>query len=390
MFKLCWRMTLAATTVQHVELSKGRSPAESPTARYNLLWEKKMKNSTILGGTSLTLTTTILFAGFAFAQELETMAPLPNGFPSQPLTLLVVDEPGSADSIYTNQLVEAANQLSPVPIRVQHRQDFTNFGTWEALAWIMNQGQQGSEGYTSLVYTVPGSVIDLLVVDMESVLGVTLDDLNFVVSTEVLPYFIHQRADAPWGDTMEELITYAQENPGEVRYISGGIGGSQDAAMQWYLRELGVEVNTIIGGGGGERALTVASGNGDITLSPPDLIIPHYDGGRVKVLMMSGDQPAPAPWEGTPNAADFGFENDPWGQVRGIAVSPDVPDENRQWLEDLFTKASQTPDFQALRLQVPGLQMRTLGPDETRAVGQAAYDATLPIMRELGVFWSDQ
>jgi len=332
---------------------------------------------------------TALGASVGFAQEAEPMEPLESGFPNQALTIVVVDEPGSADSIYTNQLVEAAEALSPVPIRVEHRQDFTNFGTWEALVWLMGQGERGEQGYTSIVYTVPGSVVDLLVVNMEEVLGVGLDDLNFVVSTEVLPYFIHQRADAPWGDTMQDFVAHAQENPGEVRYISGGIGGSQDAAMQWYLRKLGIEVNTIIGGGGSERALTVASGEGDVTVSPPDLIIPHYDGGRVDVLMMSGDQEPPEPWSDIPNAQDMGMEGDPWGQVRGIAVSPDVPEENRAWLEELFTRASKNPEFREQRNQVPGLQLRILGPTETRAVAETAYDETLPIMRDLGAYWGD-
>jgi tripartite-type tricarboxylate transporter receptor subunit TctC len=350
--------------------------------------EDHMNNDFTLSRTSrLTFAASILFLGVAYAAEAEVMAPLASGFPSQPLTLLVVDEPGSADSIYTNQLVEAAKQFSPVPIRVEHRQDFTNFGTWEALAWIMSQGEKGSEGYTSLVYTVPGSVVDLLVVDMQSALGVGLDDLNFIVSTEQLPYFIQQRADAPWGDRMEDLISYAKGNPGAVRYISGGIGGSQDAAMQWYLRKLGLEVNTIIGGGGSERALTVASGEGDITVSPPDLILPHFDAGRVDVLMMSGDQKSPEPWSGVPNAADMGMMGDPWGQTRGIAASPEVPEENRKWLQDLFAMAAETPEFQEQRKQVPGLQVRILGPEETRTIAQTAYDETLPIMRDLGAYW---
>jgi len=332
--------------------------------------------------------TSILAAVPAVAQDV--LPRTQNGFPSDSIVLMVIDEPGSADSVYANQLVEAAQPFSPVPIRVEHREDFSNFGTWEAIRWMIDQGPRTNDGSVLFVYTVPGSVIDLLVIDMETELGVGLDDLNVVMSTEQLPYFIHQRADAPWGDTMQDLIDYAKENPGEVRYISGGPGGAQDAAMQWYLRQFDITVNEIIGGGGGARALTVAAGEGDVTLSPPDLILPHFQGGKVDVLMMSGDGVSPTPWENVPNSASFGITGDPWNQTRGIAVPPETPDENRLWLEQLFAKAAAQPDYQALRLQVPGLQNTILDATATIALAERAYDESLPVMRDLGVYWADQ
>jgi len=341
-----------------------------------------MRNVLSIGAT---ISAMLIGAGGVVAQEM--MAPTAGGFPNAPITILVVDEPGSADSVYASQLVETAQALSPVQIKIEHRQDFSNFGTWEALRWVMDQGEEGNGGYIGLVYTVPGSVIDLLVVDMEKEIGVTLKDLNVVVSTEQLPYFLYQRAGAEWGNTLDAFVEHAKANPGTLRYISGGIGGAQDAAMQWYIRKLGITVNQIIGGGGAARALTVASGEGDVTVSPPDLILPHFEAGKVEILMASGANPSPAPWDAVPNSASIGMENDPWGQTRGIAVSPAVPEENRAWLEALFTKAAEDPAFVEKRNKIPGLQVRILNGPETRAVAQTAYDETLPIMQELGASW---
>jgi tripartite-type tricarboxylate transporter receptor subunit TctC len=332
--------------------------------------------------------TSLAAAGPALAQEV--LAPTAGGFPSDGIVLMVIDEPGSADSVYANQLVEAAQPFSPVPIRIEHREDFSNFGTWEAIRWMIDQGPEANDGSVVFVYTVPGSVIDLLVIDMETELGVGLDDLNVVVSTEQLPYFIHQRADAPWGDTMQDFIDHATANPGTIRYISGGPGGAQDAAFQWYLRQFDITVNEIIGGGGGARALTVAAGDGDVTLSPPDLILPHFEGGKVDVLMMTGDGVSPAPWEAVPNSASFGITGDPWKQTRGIGVPPGVPEENRAWLEQLFTTAATQSAYQANRLQVPGLQTTILDAAGTIALAQTAYDESLPMMQEMGVYWGDQ
>ena len=75
-----------------------------------------------------------------------------------------------------------------------------------------------------IVFPAPGIITDLLVEDMKKAVGVDLSDFNPVILTEQLPYFLHQRADAPWGDKLEDLIKYAKENPETVRYISGGPG----------------------------------------------------------------------------------------------------------------------------------------------------------------------
>lgn len=333
-------------------------------------------------------------AGWQAADAVEwkdgKLLPLESGFPNKPLVLMVIDEPGSSDSVYATQLVEAANKLSPQPIKIEHRQDFSNFGTWEGLAWVRDQGELGTEGYISFVYTLQGGVIDLLVIDMKSEVGVDLDDLNAVIGTEQQPFVIHQRSDAPWGDTLEEFIAYAKENPDTVRHVTGGPGGGQDAAMQFWVRQLGIDVKDIIGGGSGERALAVAAGEGDVTVSPVDVLLPHHQAGKVEPLMLSGKNPVPELFEKVPNAAMVGIENDPFDQTRAIAVAPEVPEENREWLFELFKAASEDPDYLAKRHQVPGLTTLVLDSADLRELAEQGYAAGLPIMKELGVYWGDQ
>jgi tripartite-type tricarboxylate transporter receptor subunit TctC len=215
----------------------------------------------------------------AFAQDM--MAPLADGFPNQPIVLMVIDSPGSADSVFASQIAEAASKISPQPIVVEHREDFTNFGTWEGIAWIKDQGEIASQGYITYVLTVPDAMVDMAAIDIESMTGMTVDDLNPVIATERVPFFLIQRSDAPWGDSLDEFVTYAQANPGAVRHITGGPGGGMDAAMRFWLGNLGITVTDVIGGNPTERALAVASGEGDITASPPDVLRPHFDAGKV-------------------------------------------------------------------------------------------------------------
>ena len=327
----------------------------------------------------------------AFAQDMVDgkLQPLANGFPNRPIVLLVVDEPGSVDSVFANQIAEAATEISPVPVQVEHRVDFSTFGTWEALAWLQDQGELADEGYIAMIYTTPDMMIDLLAVDIEGATGVGFDDLNTVIGTEQVPFVMVQRADAPWGDTLDDLVEYAKANPGTVTHLTGGLGSGTDAAMQVWLRELGIEVQDVPGGSTAERALAVAAGEADITVQPLDGMLPHYQAGRLDVLMASGDQKLPEPFQDLPIAGDFGMEYDP-GYIRSIAVAPSVPDEHREWLFTLFSEASKNEDYLANRAQVPGLRPVIYNHDELTQRSQAMSDLVLPVYKEMGRYWADQ
>jgi len=334
------------------------------------------------------LLSSTLAATTAVAQD--TLAPLDDGFPNQPIILMVIDSPGSADSLFAGQIAEAASKISPQPVVVEHREDFTNFGTWEGIAWIKDQGELASEGYISYVLTVPDAQVDMAALDIESMTGQTMADLNPVISAERVPYFLIQRADAPWGNTIEELIAYAQANPGAVRHVTGGPGGGQDAAMRFWASALDIPMTDVIGGNPQERALAVASGEGDITASPPDVLGPHYDAERVNLLLGAGGTTFPEPWQDVPPSETLFDGSDPFSQTRTIATSPDVSDEHRDWLYTLFSTAVQDPDYVARREQVTALEVIDLDPAESMALAEFGLETSIQIFKDLGIYWGDQ
>jgi tripartite-type tricarboxylate transporter receptor subunit TctC len=154
------------------------------------------------------------------------------------------------------------------------------------------------------------------------------------------------------------------------------------------MDKLGFTAKLIVGGNSGERALAVASGDGDITVSPPDVILPHYDGAKVEVLMVGG-KVAPTPWDKVPTAASLGIENDPWGTKRGLQVVNAVPEDHRAWLEELFREAAKDEEFIKNRLTVPGIGLEYYTGAEVKEMMNQAWDAALPIMQANGVYWKD-
>lgn len=316
------------------------------------------------------------------------LQPLSDGWPNEPLTMFVIDAPGTTDSIFATAIVKATEGKSPVPIRIEHRPDFSTYSTWEAQAWMIKQGAQADSGNMMIVYTAPGNIVDLIATDMKTEAGVDLDDITYVNMVEELPYMIVQRSDAPWGDTLDDMVKYSRENPDKIRWIGGDPGAGQTAAMRWYMSKLDFNARLIVGGDSGERALAVASGDGDITASPPDVVLPHYQGDKLEVLMVGGDV-SPAPWDKVPSAKSLGIENDPWGTKRGLQVSTAVPEDHRAWLEELFREAAKDEAFIANRQTVPGLVLSYKGGEEVKQYMLNAYDQALPIMQASGVSWKD-
>jgi tripartite-type tricarboxylate transporter receptor subunit TctC len=315
--------------------------------------------------------------------------PLPDGYPNKPIQIIVVDEPGSADSIYANQLIQAAQPFSPVPLKIEHRIDFSTFGTWEALAWLVHQGKAADDGYITFVYTAPDQMIDLLAVDIKKAVGVDFSDLRTVIATEEIPLVMFQRKNAPWGHTVQDLVKYAKEHPGQIRHVTGGVGSGGDAVVQAWSRELGIKVKDIIGGSTPERALAVAAGEADLTAVPLDTMLPHYQAGRVDVLVVAGQQKLSGIWADKTVAGDLGLKYDPV-QRRGFAITPKVPDARRDWLFKLLEYASQQEGFVKNRQQIPALRNVVLDDTQVRKISQAIYDQMLPIYKEMGNYWGDK
>lgn len=315
------------------------------------------------------------------------LQPLSDGFPSQPLSFVVVDEAGSDDGIYARTLIEAASQISPVDIKVLDRPEFgSTYGAWEALDWAKDQ-RGGTDGYLSAVVTLPGSTIDLLATPVAADLGASMETLNTVQVTESVPYVIVTRADAPWGNSFEDMLEYAKDNPGEVRYISRGPGAGPDLAMNNYANIAGVEFNTSVGGSHSEINTAIGAGAGDIAVTLPGAASPFIQDGKVVLLTCTGNaNPCAANWgdEVESAASILGIDNDPWGSNRGLVTASDIPESHRLWLEKLVDMASDDPDFVASRTSIPGVGIEKLDKAEALVLQKTAYDIAYDILDGLG------
>jgi len=77
-------------------------------------------------------------------------------------------------------------------------------------------------------------------------------------------------------------------------------------------------------------------------------MVPHLQGGKMRVLAVMADKRLPGPLANVPTAKEQGF-NIEWPIIRGFYLGPKVSDAEYQWWQDAFKKMVNTPEFQKQR-----------------------------------------
>jgi tripartite-type tricarboxylate transporter receptor subunit TctC len=320
------------------------------------------------------------------------LQPLPDGFPSEPITLTVADLPESSDGVYARHTQQALRDISPVPVEVVDLGDQGSYPTWEAIQWTLDQ-PGGDQGYYPMIHVVPGLVIDTLTVDLEGELDMSLeDDIHFLNVTETTPFILLTRLDAPWGNSFEEMIEYCRENPGTIKYVSRSPGSTGYLAMERVKLLQDCEFDQRAGGSHDENIAAVGAGEMDIVMTQVTNALSHYEAGAVDVLAFTGSDRVGEPWEHVPSFAELGMPNEPWAQNRGWLVHPSVPDLHKAWLEEMFRAVQEDEEYQANRQTIPGVVLYSppWPTEDVVDLAMTSIEAAEPTIRELNLHWDQQ
>jgi tripartite-type tricarboxylate transporter receptor subunit TctC len=345
----------------------------------------------------------LLVAGLVTAVSMESQAeewqptfadgvlqPLPDGFPNMPITLINVDDAGSSSGLYIRSLQQALDGISPVEIRISDEPRAAG-GTIHTLADVTANREGGDQGYILVQGSTIGSATDFLTEPVEKETGMSLDDVNFFITTEAAPWAILQRKDAPWGRGFDKFVEYGRAHPGEIKYISPGVGGGLDIFTTWVLDRLGIPVNKVPAANREASLAAVGGGAGDITTNNATSTLKALD--HVDVLLVSIPTVPPAfGGDEVGSAADYpkyGIENLAWGSFQGFILAKTVPEQHVQWLHALLAAAAGTDTYKQRAETIPGVVVNVTSTEETNAQARAAYAAAEPIVKAAGLYWED-
>jgi tripartite-type tricarboxylate transporter receptor subunit TctC len=95
-------------------------------------------------------------------------------------------------------------------------------------------------------------------------------------------------------ESVEELIAYAKDHPGKLRYASGGLGGPTQLAFELLKITASVDVTHAPFDGGAAALDAVAADKAQVMLAPIITALPMIRDGQLRGLAVSGAHHAPA------------------------------------------------------------------------------------------------
>ncbi|MFH5924239.1 Bug family tripartite tricarboxylate transporter substrate binding protein [Roseomonas xinghualingensis] len=126
-------------------------------------------------------------------------------------------------------------------------------------------------------------------------------------------------------NNLAEFIALAQREGGKLDYGSAGIGSSTHLAMGLLLSRANIQMVHVPYRGGAPAVQALLAGEVGAYFGNPSDMIPHLDGGRIKVLAVAGPERL-ASLPGAPTVAEQGFPGFRAVTWNGIAAPACTPE----------------------------------------------------------------
>lgn len=161
--------------------------------------------------------------------------------------------------------------------------------------------------------------------------------------------------------TMEEVISFAKSNPGEVLIATSGVGMSWWVATMAFQGGTGLNFNIIPQVGAGAFAIAqVAGGHTDLAVLALGAAKPMIEAGTVRFLAVFGSKRAPG-YETVPSLKDVGYDIS-WESTNLVMGPPKMPKDVTDILVKAIEKAANEPEY--LKFLIERYAMPTYLPPE--------------------------
>jgi tripartite-type tricarboxylate transporter receptor subunit TctC len=139
-----------------------------------------------------------------------------------------------------------------------------------------------------------------------------LTDLAPLSRTSEVQAMMVASADAPF-NTIEELVAYAKEHPGELTYSSAGIGSANHVVGELLNKAAGIEIVHVPYKGGAEVINALLGGHVTLSYGAAPVVIPHVNEGTLKLIASADPRRVPE-YPGLPAIAEVysGVEITSW------------------------------------------------------------------------------
>ena len=193
-------------------------------------------------------------------------------YPVKTVKLITHSSPGGGSDVMLREMIKHIGKY----INANFIVDNVRGGSGaRAMAVLANSPADGSIFYA----TTPTCIQIPMLAEVEY----TIDDLEPVVNIFFDPMVMYTKTDSPI-ENLNDLITYAKENPGQSRWGGGNPSALERQIIERLRTVAGVEVRVVAFEGGGDLMLAVLSGVVDVGFGEPAEILGQVEAGKIKIL----------------------------------------------------------------------------------------------------------
>ena len=295
-------------------------------------------------------------------------------WPSKPVRIIVPGGPGGVTDIRARWL---ADRLSPAlgqPILVENRAGAGgNLGTVAAV-------RSTPDGYTLLIIHIGTMAINPHLYANPGYDPLT--DIAPITRLGVGPQALAVHKDVPARSVME-LLSLARAKPGELTFVSPGVGTPGHLAASLLMHLTGITATHVPYKGGAQAVQDLLAGHVTFTIESLTLLKPFVDNGRLRALAVTTPQRARSMPE-LPTMAEAGvpgFQLTAWAGIGAPAGTP-RPVVDRLYAE--IAKILSTPEARAW-FDSFGIDPGGEPPDAFAALARAEYTQLGAVIRAMGI-----
>lgn len=254
-------------------------------------------------------------------------------YPSKPITLLTVFNPGGGSDVSHRIIEKFAREYMSQPIIVTYKAGAGGEIGWTTLS------QAKPTGYLIGGIDIPHILLQPLL-RIEGQPGYKTEDLNPLCNLVYDPNIIMVRKDSKWKN-FKEFLTYAKANPNKITVGTVGKLTGDHLFLMQIEHATGIKVIQVPYSGGGKASPALLSGEVDCYFGSVSNFLRMENTRGLAIATKERFELCPT----VPTFIENGIDLES-AKFRGLATPKNFPKEAQAYLEKVFSEMAANPKYQ--------------------------------------------
>lgn len=294
-------------------------------------------------------------------------------YPTKPITMIVPYPAGGTADMMARAMEKLAKQYLGQQLVITNIPGGAATNGWNELAGAK------ADGYT-IGYVGNGIILQPLYSQTRYHYPTALEPLAQAGS---IPVAIVALADQPW-KSVDELVKYAKEHPGEIKFGHSGIGSGNHIAGEMFAKEAGVNIAQVPFRGEAEALAALLGRHIQLMVTSLPAVKDHMKTGKVRVLAQTGEKRLTDPdFKDVPTFKEHGL-NVVMNIWHGLGAPKGLPEDVKARLVEGFKGIMNDPEFKKT-MDAMSMGVEYQGPKEFAGTWTADAARLTKIVQETGI-----